>query len=104
MKYHPLTEKIFPTGTLIEIPTQETLHEAVDKVICQWLDDKTIEIDNFAHQYGTVLGAEARSILELTKEQTLEEKFKDYFPSCTLDDKEIKDMAQIAEDHYKENK
>jgi len=82
MNYHPLTKKVYPThGTVIE----------TDQIIRKWLKEKAEKTNSGAYQNIT-------DLLELTQEQTLEEKFKEANRDGNVS---WNRLAQIAKEHYR---
>ena len=91
---HELTKQI--------MPHQQKTCKEIDQIIRQWLEEKAEEIGNNYAPLET--HKKVDEILGLT-EKTLEEKFKDHY----LDKNKtslciIEELAQIAEEHYKEPK
>ena len=99
MKYHPLTEKIYAVNHGETVGAKIV---SIDKVIRQWLEKKADDIVNSGENFGIT----PHEHLDLTQEQTLEEKFNEICKrDCmAITHPVVKELARAAEEYFKENK
>jgi len=97
MKYHTLTEKV---NEYVYISMdKEGKNRERDKIIRQWLGEKVEEIDHIYPYNSKNSQSCIRNILDLTQEQTLEEKLN-YAMYETPGGFTPKGLAQIAREHF----
>lgn len=91
MKYHPLTEKV---SNGLWKSNQDLDKDNIDKTIRQYLGEKA---DKWHSEPCNL-----EELLDLTSEETLQEKFKKHFADPNRFTKEWWDMlANLAEEHFK---
>jgi len=103
-KYHVLTEKLNDASHITGIFNIGTF----DKIIREWLREKTINLHHTVGYDSKISLSILEDILELTQEQTLAEKIGDYIKEhahydLTRSPDPCEGIAQIAEEHHKEN-